>query len=243
MLKGENIVKYSGDLVILDHVSFTAKCGEITTIVGPSGSGKTTLLRCLSQLIETDEGSIFFFDQNISSLYSGEIGMVFQAFHLFSHLTVLENLTLAPLTKGSPYSETKERAYDLLKKFGLEDKADFYPKNLSGGQKQRTAIARALMGDPSILLFDEPTSALDPEMVREIGIIIRGVTTPQRVVVLVTHEIRLAHAISDRILFLDGGKISDDLPANQFFDQENKGLSNRAKSFLANLTYGGKDNE
>ena len=237
MLKCQNLTKSSGTLTILNNLSFDLKPGVITAVIGPSGSGKTRLLRCLSQLEKPDSGTIDFAGQNLSHLAAGEVGFVFQAFHLFPHLTVLENLTLAPLSQGSPRVETEERAYALLHQFGLEEKDTAYPANLSGGQKQRVAIARALMKDPPILLFDEPTSALDPEMVKDVGEIILAVKNPQRVTILVTHEMRLAQAVADHVLFLDHGIMLDDLPAKQFFDKDdNTLLSKRAQRFLSNLT-------
>ena len=237
MLKCQNLTKFSGTLTILNNVCFEAKPGEITTIIGPSGSGKTTLLRCLSQLTQPDSGTIEFAGQDLSRLAAGEVGFVFQSFHLFPHLTVLENLTLAPLTQGLARDKVEERAYTLLNQFGLEKKDAVYPANLSGGQKQRAAIARALMKDPPILLFDEPTSALDPEMVRDVGEIILTVKNSHRITILVTHEMRLAQAVADRILFLDHGVVLDDLPAKQFFAKsDNSLLSTRAQRFLSNLT-------
>jgi polar amino acid transport system ATP-binding protein len=236
MLKAESLIKYAGETAILNDVSFQAKAGHITAVIGPSGGGKTTLLRCLSQLEKLDSGTVRFADKDLSLLSHGEVGLVFQAFHLFPHLTVLENLTLAPLTEGLPQAQVERKAYDLLEQFGLKAKALSHPNQLSGGQKQRVAIARALMREPAVLLIDEPTSALDPEMVKDVGTVIGALETPQRVIILVTHEIRLAQSIADHILFLDHGKILDNLSAAQFFSQDTSLLSERAQRFLNNLT-------
>lgn len=237
MLKCQNLTKSSGTTPILNNISFVSKPGGITAVIGPSGSGKTTLLRCLSQLEKPDSGTIEFANKTLSHLAAGEVGFVFQSFHLFPHLTVLENLTVAPLSQGFPRAKVEKQAYTLLRQFGLQEKAKTYPAKLSGGQKQRIAIARALMKDPPLLLFDEPTSALDPEMVKDVGDSILAVKNPQRVTMLVTHEMRLAQAVADHILFLDHGVILDDLPANQFFNKEDTALlSKRAQRFLWNLT-------
>ncbi|RZI45358.1 amino acid ABC transporter ATP-binding protein [Candidatus Finniella inopinata] len=237
MLKCCNLIKTSGELTVLNNLSFSSKLGKITAVIGPSGSGKTTLLRCLAQLDKPDSGSVDFAGRDLSHLAAGEIGFVFQAFHLFPHITVLENLTLAPLSQGFDRAGVEQQAYALLQQFGLQTKDKAYPVNLSGGQKQRVAIARALMKDPAIMLFDEPTSALDPEMVKDVGDIILSVRNPKRVIVLVTHEMRLAQAVADHILFLDHGVILDDLPASQFFAKDGGDLlSKRAQKFLSNLT-------
>ncbi len=236
MLRVQTLTKRSEGTTILDQVSFHAKEGEITAILGPSGAGKTTLFRCLAQLEKPDGGVISFDHRDLSSLSHGEIGLVFQSFHLFPHLTVLQNLTLAPMGRGVSRTESEAKAYQLLDQFAIGDKANVHPNQLSGGQKQRVAIARALMLDPPILLFDEPTSALDPEMVKDVADIIRRLKSPGRVILLITHEIRLARSVADHILFLSAGKILDDYPANSFFIPENLSLlSNRAQSFLENL--------
>ena len=240
MLSVKNLTKRSGSLTILDKISFQAKAGDITAVMGPSGAGKTTLLRCLAQLDHPDEGTLALNDQNLSVLSHGEIGLVFQAFHLFPHLPVLKNLMIAPLSQHMPWEQVEKKARDLLSQFSLQHKSEAYCGELSGGQKQRVAIARALMLDPPLLLFDEPTSALDPEMVKDVGEVIRAVKSPKRVIILVTHEIRLARSVADHVLFLDSGKILDNLPAKEFFDKENSdflksGLSERAQRFLENL--------
>lgn len=235
MLKVKNLCKSRNQSIILDDISFQVLPGTITAVIGPSGGGKTTLLRCLSQLDKIDSGTIELKGKDLSQYSHGEVGLVFQAFHLFPHLTVLENLTLALLKQGKSANEVQKKAENLLEQFGLANKADSYPNQLSGGQKQRIAIARALMREPAVLLFDEPTSALDPEMVKDVGNIISSLKGPDRTIILVTHEIRLAQLVADYILFLDKGKILDNLSAVDFFSTDSHLVSNRAQLFLKNL--------
>jgi len=236
MLKCENLIVGNEPNTILNNISFNALPGEITAIIGPSGSGKTTVLRCLSRLISPTSGNLTFNSLLLSKVDPSDIGMVFQSFNLFPHLTVLQNLTIAPLTKGWPKEETNQKAHQLLDQFGLKSKANVYPCSLSGGQKQRVAIARALMKDPHLLLFDEPTSALDPEMVQEVGEVIESLKRPDRVIVMVTHEMRLAKNVSDHVIFIDHGHILDDVNCDQFFSgDENAKISSRAKRFISNL--------
>lgn len=235
MLNVNNLTKKTPSGEILKNVSFIAKRGEITAVIGPSGSGKTSLLRCLAQLTPSF-GNVQFNGQNLKELSHGEIGLVFQNFHLFPHLTILENLTLAPVSQGMSEQEATQKAVQLLKQFSLGGKEKRYPGEISGGQKQRVAIARALMLDPPLLLFDEPTSALDPEMVKEVGEIIRSLQDNKRVIILVTHEIRLAERIANRILFLDHGVLLDNVEAKDFFSTNSKKLSKRAQKFLSNLS-------
>jgi len=236
MLNVNNLGKKTTHGEILKPLSFIAQRGEITSIVGPSGSGKTTLLRCLAQLTPITSGNAKFDDQDLRELSHGEIGLVFQSFHLFPHLTLLDNLTIAPISQGVSRRVAEEKAMHLLKQFSLNGKERRHPSQISGGQKQRVAIARALMMDPPLLLFDEPTSALDPEMVNEVGEIISSLQDSKRVIILVTHEIRLAERIADRVLFLDHGILLDNLVSTEFFAKNRSKLSKRAQKFLSNLS-------
>ena len=236
MLKITELCRSTPTLTILDKVSFDLSVGTITTIIGPSGSGKTTLLRCIAGLDAQYQGTIEFQGKPIRELEASAIGMVFQSFHLFPHLSVLENLTFAPVKlKKLSESEADQKAKDLLNHFGLLGKENAHPHQLSGGQKQRVAIARALIMEPAILLFDEPTSALDPEMVSELGALIKTLKNPDRLIVIVTHEIRLAQIAADRVLFFDYGKLIEDKSSKSFFGPKAK-LAPRAQEFLANLT-------
>lgn len=222
---------------ILDNISFAVKDTEILAILGPSGAGKTTLLRCLALLHKQTSGTITFNGTPIDALPAGQIGIVFQSFNLFPHLTILENMLLAPTCHKKNTAEAlKEKAHALLSQFGLAAHASAHPHNLSGGQKQRVAIARALMMDPPVLLFDEPTSALDPELINEVSEIIKALRQPNRVILVVTHEVRLARHVADHILFLDHGTLLDNVPRDVFFDESGNGLSPRARTFLSNLS-------
>jgi len=236
MLSVRNLTKKTPTGDILKDLSFEAKEGEITAIIGASGSGKTTLLRCLALLDKNVLGKMLLNGQELSTLLHGEIGLVFQSFHLFPHLNILENLTLAPVHQGMNKVDAEKLALKLLAQFSLKTKAHRYPGQLSGGQKQRIAIARALIMDPPILLFDEPTSALDPEMVNEVGDIIKSLQDPKRVIILVTHEIRLAEKVAHHILFLDHGYLLDSMETSQFFAKDRSKLSKRAQKFLSNLS-------
>ncbi|MCX7337858.1 MAG: ATP-binding cassette domain-containing protein [Alphaproteobacteria bacterium] len=235
MLKIRGLTRQIPALKILNQVCFDAKKGSITAVIGPSGSGKTSLLRCIAQLDSSVVDEMSFEGRPLETLNHGEIGLVFQGFHLFPHKTILENLTLAPLCQGQEKAAVTQKAIGLLDKFGLASKRDDHPAKLSGGQKQRVAIARALMMDPPILLFDEPTSALDPEMVKDVGLTIKSLQSPDRVILLVTHEIRLAQTSADRILFFDHGVLLDNMETEKFFAAGNPDLSDRAKAFLSNF--------
>lgn len=222
---------------ILNDISLTAKKGEITAVIGPSGSGKTTLLRCVAQLQEW-QGDILLEGVSIGTYKPGTVGLAFQAFHLFPHLSVWENITFAALKKGLSQETVFAKAADLLDQFGLTDYQKSSPLRLSGGQRQRVCIARALMLDPPLMLFDEPTSALDPELVNEVGDIIKNTLSADRTILLVTHEIRLAKRIAHRIIFLERGHILDNcLTADFFSSAPSIPLSERAQRFLNNLTY------
>jgi ABC-type polar amino acid transport system ATPase subunit len=236
MLNVNNLTKKAGNGEILKNLSFIAKRSEITAVIGPSGSGKTTLLRCLAQLTPISSGNVQFSGQDLKELSHGEIGLVFQNFHLFPHLTILENLILAPTSHGIQKEIAVQKAHQVLKQFSLGGKEKRFPSEISGGQKQRVAIARALMLDPPLILFDEPTSALDPEMVKEVGEIISSLQDSKRVIILVTHEVRLAQRIASRVLFLDHGILLDNVESAEFFSTDSTKLSKRAQRFLSNLS-------
>ncbi|MES2253312.1 MAG: ATP-binding cassette domain-containing protein [Pseudomonadota bacterium] len=222
---------------ILDAVTFDVKDGQILAILGPSGAGKTTLLRCLALLHKQNAGTIIVNDAPIDTLAAGKIGIVFQGFNLFPHLTVLANMLLAPTChKKDTAVALLDKAHALLAQFGLAEHSQAHPHNLSGGQKQRVAIARALMMDPPVLLFDEPTSALDPELINEVSEIIKALRQPNRVILVVTHEVRLARHVAEHILFLDHGVLLDNVSRDVFFDESGEGLSPRARTFLSNLS-------
>ncbi len=230
---------FSNNIKALDDFSFYAKKGEILSIIGPSGSGKSTLLRCLNGLEEIDSGTITIdgipFDRDIKNRRRivEKIGMVFQSFNLFPHLTVLENISLAPrLVKGAKKKEAEAAAMSLLEKVKIWDKAEEYPGRLSGGQQQRVAIARALAMKPDIMLFDEATSALDPEMIGEVLDVIRDLTSEGMTMLLVTHEMGFAREVSDRVIFMESGRIVEEGPTDIFFTAPEK---ERTKSFLSQI--------
>ncbi len=224
MIKVENLKKNYGKLEVLKKINLEIKKGEVVAVIGPSGSGKSTFLRCLNRLEEASDGSIYFMGKDINDSKTDinevrkKIGMVFQNFNLFPHKTVLENLMLSPIkSKKSNPEEIKKLSLDLLKKVGLESKADVYPNKLSGGQKQRVAIARALAMEPDFMLFDEPTSALDPEMVNEVLEVMKNLAKDGMTMVIVTHEMSFARNVATRVLFMDHGYVlEDDIPENIF---------------------------
>lgn len=230
MLKIENVTKTINELTILDSISCELKDGQIVALLGPSGSGKSTLLRCLSRLIPISNGAVIYNGININDLIASKIGVVFQSFNLFPHMTVQKNLTYAPVKlKLMSESRAKEKADDFLKQFGLQNKYDQHPVQLSGGQKQRVAIARTLMMDPDILLFDEPTSALDPEMMGDVAQLILTSKRENRLIIMATHELKICQLIADHILFLDHGKLVENSSKAQFFENP---TSVRAKTFI-----------
>jgi len=232
----KNINKFYDDFHVLKGINFSVKKGEIVVICGPSGSGKSTLIRCINGLEEIDEGNIIVDNmdiyeskKNLKEIRS-EVGMVFQHFNLFPHLTILENITLAQnLVKKRSAKESKQIAHDLLEKVKLADKADSYPSDLSGGQKQRVAIARSLAMKPKVILFDEPTSALDPETIGDVLSVMKELAQENFTIVCVTHEMGFAKEVGDRIVFMDHGVIVEETTPNEFF---NNPQSDRAKKFL-----------
>ena len=226
MIDVKNLCKSFGDHEVLKGVNEHIEKGEKVVIIGPSGSGKSTFLRCLNLLEEPTSGDIVFEGQNITSkqtdinLVRRRMGMVFQQFNLFPHLTVRENIKLAPVKlKVMTEEEADKRALELLERVGLPDKADSYPIQLSGGQQQRIAIARALAMNPDVLLFDEPTSALDPEMVGEVLEIMKELADDGMTMVVVTHEMGFAREVGTRVLFMDGGNIVEQNEPHEFFAQ------------------------
>lgn len=239
MIKVENLTKAFGKLEVLKGINQEIKDGEVVVVIGPSGSGKSTFLRCLNLLEEPTSGKIFVDDEEITSKdidinkVREEMGMVFQSFNLFNNLNIIDNITLAPtLVKKMEKEEAEKKAMELLKRVGLPDKRDSYPKSLSGGQKQRIAIARALAMNPKVMLFDEPTSALDPEMVGEVLDIMKDLAKEGMTMVVVTHEMGFAREVGDRILFMDGGYIVEEgSPEEVFGNPKNE----RTQNFLAKV--------
>lgn len=214
MVHVENLKKNFGKLEVLKNISIDIMEGEVVVLIGPSGSGKSTFLRCLNQLETATEGKIVVDGTEVTDKHTDinkvreNIGMVFQHFNLFNNKNVLQNITLAPVElKLMSKEEANEKGMQLLKRVGLETKADAYPSQLSGGQKQRVAIARALAMNPDVMLFDEPTSALDPEMVGEVLAVMKELVADGMTMVVVTHEIGFAREVADRVVFMDGGYI------------------------------------
>ena len=228
MIKTVDLRKSFGQLQVLKGVSETIEKGEVVSIIGPSGGGKSTFLRCLNLLEKPESGQIFFEGKEITGkhvdidLHRQKMGMVFQHFNVFPHLSVAENITMAPmLLKGKSQAEANDMARELLNRVGLIEKFDEMPGKLSGGQKQRLAIVRALAMEPDVMLFDEPTSALDPEMVGEVLDVIKGLVTTGMTSVIVTHEMRFAREVSDRVLFMAEGNILEEAPPADLFDHPN----------------------
>ncbi|WP_456273150.1 amino acid ABC transporter ATP-binding protein [Bacillus sp. AK031] len=235
-IKVKDLHKTYGKLEVLKGISTTIEKGEVVAIIGPSGSGKSTLLRCLNLLETPTGGEVWIGDEEITDRRTDimkvrqNVGMVFQHFNLFPHKTVLENVVYGPMVvKGEADWEAEEHALKLLKSVDLSEKAHDYPNRLSGGQKQRVAIARALAMKPEVMLFDEPTSALDPEMIKEVLDVVKSLAHTGMTMAIVTHEMGFAKEVADRILFLDGGVLLEDVHPEQFF---NSPKSTRAKEFL-----------
>ncbi|BBF41855.1 amino acid ABC transporter, ATP-binding protein [Lachnospiraceae bacterium KM106-2] len=239
MIHINNLVKSFHGNIVLDGISQVINQGDKVVIVGPSGSGKSTFLRCLNLLETPTSGEIIFEGENITE--SGrdinkireKMGMVFQQFNLFPHLTVLDNIMLAPVKLGRmTKEEARDKALELLARIGLSDKADCYPKQLSGGQKQRIAIVRSLAMDPDVLLFDEPTSALDPEMVNEVLDLMKELAREGMTMIVVTHEMGFAKEVANRVLFIDGGKVLEENNPIDFFEHPQ---NERLKTFLSKV--------
>ena len=235
----KDLQKKFGSLTVFDGLSETICKGDVVVIIGPSGGGKSTFIRCLNLLEQPTAGKIYFEGEDITAKgfdvnkHRQKVGMVFQQFNLFNNLTVLENITIS-LTKVKKQSEeeSKEKALKLLKRVGLEDKANAYPSQLSGGQKQRIAIVRALAMEPDVLLFDEPTSALDPEMVGEVLQVISALARDGITMVVVTHEMGFARKVGTRVLFMDGGQIAEQGTPEEIFEHPQNA---RTKEFLSKV--------
>ena len=233
----KDLHKNFGDLEVLKGIDQTIHQGEVVSIIGPSGSGKSTFLRCLNLLEKPSSGQIIFEGIDIAAenvdidTHRKKIGMIFQHFNVFPHLTVLENITITPILElKTPKAQAEKEAIELLKKVGLEDKKDEYPRKLSGGQKQRLAIVRALAMHPDVILCDEPTSALDPEMVGDVLDVMKKLADEGLTMVIVTHEMQFAREVSDRVIFMDKGVIAEQGSPEQLFEHPQQ---ERTQQFLS----------
>jgi polar amino acid transport system ATP-binding protein len=239
MIKVSNLKKSFGHNEVLKNINAEIKPQEVVVVIGPSGSGKSTFLRCLNLLESVTDGHVYIegvdlTDKSVNiNKVRQNVGMVFQQFNLFPHKTVIENIVMAPVkVKKVDEEVARQKGLDLLRKVGLEDKADAYPDSLSGGQKQRVAIARALAMEPKIMLFDEPTSALDPEMVGEVLEVMKQLAKEGMTMVVVTHEMGFAREVGDRVIFMDGGYIvEENIPDELFTNPQQE----RTKSFLSKV--------
>ena len=239
IIEVKDLQKSFGELEVLKGINTEVQRGEVVVVIGPSGSGKSTFLRCLNLMETPTGGSIFVDGVEITdpkcdiNLHRQKMGMVFQHFNLFNNMTILRNMTLAPMTLLKKSKEDAEaRALALLRRVGLEDKANAYPSQLSGGQKQRIAIVRALCMDPEVMLFDEPTSALDPEMVGEVLDVMKELARDGMTMVVVTHEMGFAREVGSRVLFMDEGVIMEENEPHEFFAHPK---CERLQSFLAKV--------
>ncbi|PTX62571.1 amino acid ABC transporter ATP-binding protein (PAAT family) [Melghirimyces profundicolus] len=235
----EGLVKNFGSTKVLKGIDLTVREREVVSLIGPSGSGKSTLLRCMNLLESVTEGKVVVGgkdltapDTNLDQVRT-EMGMVFQQFNLFPHMRVIENITLAPIrVRKWDRERAEQKAMNLLRKVGLEEKARVYPEKLSGGQMQRVAIARALAMDPKVMLFDEPTSALDPEMIKEVLGVMKHLAREGMTMVIVTHEMGFAREVCDRVLFMDDGRIIEEGKPSELFDQPRE---DRTRAFLSKV--------
>ena len=239
IIEVKNLQKSFGELEVLKGINTEVQRGEVVVVIGPSGSGKSTFLRCLNLMETPTGGSIFVDGEEITdpkcdiNLHRQKMGMVFQHFNLFNNMTILRNMTLAPMTLlKKSRAEAEEKALALLRRVGLEDKANAYPSQLSGGQKQRIAIVLALCMDPEVMLFDEPTSALDPEMVGEVLDVMKELARDGMTMVVVTHEMGFAREVGSRVLFMDEGVIMEENEPHEFFAHPK---CERLQSFLAKV--------
>jgi glutamine transport system ATP-binding protein len=239
MIEVKNLKKSFGTNVVLKDINVAVKPQEVVVVIGPSGSGKSTFLRCINLLETITDGHVFIEGLDITDKKTDinkvrtEVGMVFQQFNLFPHKKVIENIMLAPMKVRNISAEhARKKGLELLRKVGLEDKAEAYPDSLSGGQKQRVAIARALAMEPKIMLFDEPTSALDPEMVGEVLEVMKQLAKEGMTMVVVTHEMGFAKEVGDRVIFMDGGFIVEENTPIELFDHPKE---SRTKAFLSKV--------
>lgn len=239
LIQVKNLGKSFGDLKVLQGITVDIHQGDVVCVIGPSGSGKSTFLRCLNRLEEATEGNIFFDGEDIVNpktnidRHRQKMGMVFQQFNLFPHMTILKNMTLAPVKlQGVSQADADRQAMALLERVGLADRAHAYPEQLSGGQKQRIAIVRALMMKPEVMLFDEPTSALDPEMVGEVLAVMRELAQERMTMVVVTHEMGFAREVANRVMFMDGGNFVEEGSPQELFGYPR---NERLKVFLSKV--------
>ncbi|MCI8513165.1 MAG: amino acid ABC transporter ATP-binding protein [Lachnospiraceae bacterium] len=239
MIHTKNLKKSFGKLEVLKGIDEHIEKGEVVVVIGPSGSGKSTFLRCLNLLEEPTDGQVIFEGQDITdkktdiSQIRQKMGMVFQQFNLFNNLSVMENITVGPIrVKKMSEAAAKQKAYELLDRVGLKDKAENYPHQLSGGQKQRIAIVRALAMEPDVMLFDEPTSALDPEMVGEVLDVMKALAKEGMTMVIVTHEMGFAREVGDRVLFMDQGVVLEQGTPDEIF---NHAQNERTQEFLSKV--------
>ena len=239
IIKTNDVKKWFGDFQALKGISMEVQEGEVLVICGPSGSGKSTFIRCINRLEQHQEGEIIVDGieltndlKNIEAIRS-EVGMVFQSFNLFPHITVMQNITLAPIwVRKKSRSESEEKAMELLERMGIPEQANKYPGQLSGGQQQRVAIARALAMEPKIMLFDEPTSALDPEMIKEVLDAMKVLAEDGMTMIVVTHEMGFAKEVADRVMLFDDGQMVEENTPELFFD---KPKNDRTKLFLSQI--------
>ncbi|WFS63926.1 amino acid ABC transporter ATP-binding protein [Pseudodesulfovibrio thermohalotolerans] len=239
MISFKGVNKWYGDFQVLKNINLNVAKGEVVVVCGPSGSGKSTMIRCINRLEPIQEGDILVDGMNVSdprtnmTLLRAEVGFVFQQFNLYPHMTVMENITLAPtLVRGMSRGDATAIGMDLLKKVGIPDKAGSYPSQLSGGQQQRVAIARGLAMQPKIMLFDEPTSALDPEMINEVLDVMKSLAREGMTMVCVTHEMGFAREVADRVIFMDDGYLIEENTPEEFFHNPQ---SDRTKDFLSKI--------